>query len=154
MRIRLLTVTHRTPAWLQTAYLDYIKRLPPHFFELVEIPAAKRLPKMDMGKLVKKEGEKLLDAIKPQHHIVALTVEGTSWTSLDLAEKLKKWRQSSRSVDFLVGGPDGLAAACLERSHEKWSLSSLTFPHTFIRLLVIEQLYRAYSILHKLPYHR
>jgi len=155
MRIRLLTITHKSPAWLQTAYHDYAKRLPAHCaLELIEIPAEKRLPHVSLPRLLEREGEKMLAAIKPQHHVIALDVKGQLWSSEQLAKQLMKWQQDGRNIDLLIGGPDGLAPACLEKAQESWSLSPLTFPHLLVRLIIAEQMYRAFSIVTQHPYHR
>ncbi|MCA9052629.1 MAG: 23S rRNA (pseudouridine(1915)-N(3))-methyltransferase RlmH, partial [Planctomycetaceae bacterium] len=86
--------------------------------------------------------------------VIALCVEGQRWSTPQLAERLDDWRLEGRDVAFLVGGPDGLSPACLERAELKWSLSPLTLPHGLVRVVVAEQLYRAWSILSGHPYHR
>ena len=155
MKIRLLTITHKSPSWIQEGYEDYAKRLPPHCcLELVEIPALKRTANADLKRLTEREGEKMLAAIKPLHRVVALDKNGKAWTSEQLAHQLQGWLQGGQNIDLLVGGPEGLAAACLQRAQETWSLSALTFPHLIVRLIVAEQIYRAYSILQNSPYHR
>lgn len=155
MKIRLLTITHKSPSWIQEGYLDYAKRLPPHCaLELVEIPAEKRTANADLKRIAEREGEKMLAQIKPNHLVIALDVKGKAWSTEQLSEELANWLQSGRNVDLLVGGPEGLAPACLEKAEVKWSLSPLTFPHIIVRLIVVEQIYRAYSILQQHPYHR
>jgi len=146
MRFRLLSIAHKSPAWLQEGFNEYAKRLPAScHLELIEIPAEKRLHLAD---------EKMLALIKPQHHVVALDVKGKSWSTAQLAERLEAWRQQGKNIDLLIGGADGLAPACQQKAHESWSLSPLTFPHLLVRLMVAEQLYRAWSILQGHPYHR
>lgn len=143
MKIRLLTIGHKAPNWLQEGYQDYAKRLPASCaLELIEIPAEKR------------PEEKMLASIKPDNYVIALEVKGKPWTTEELAEKLSNWLQSGKNIDLLVGGADGLTPACLAKAHEKWSLSPLTFPHMLVRLIVAEQIYRAHSILQGHPYHR
>jgi 23S rRNA (pseudouridine1915-N3)-methyltransferase len=155
MRIRLLTITHKSPSWIQEGYAEYAKRLPPTCaLELIEIPAEKRLPHADIKRLTEKEGEKMLAAIKTNHHIIALDVKGKAWTTEQLSQQLANWQQAGRHVDLLIGGPDGLAPECLKRANETWSLSPLTFPHILVKLILAEQLYRAWSILQQHPYHR
>lgn len=155
MRIRLLTITQKVPAWIQAGYDEYAKRLPPTCaLELVEITAEKRGSHADIERLTTKEGEKMLALIKPQHRIIALDVKGKLWNTEQLADELAKWQQDGRHVDLLVGGADGLAPACLQKAETAWSLSPLTFPHALIRIMVAEQIYRAWSILNQHPYHR
>lgn len=155
MKIRLLTITHKIPSWIQEGYEDYAKRLPPTCaLELIEIAAEKRTPHADLKRLTQREGEKMLAAIKPHHRIIALHVQGTLWSTEDLVEQLTHWQQDGRHIDLLVGGPEGLAASCLQKAEQRWSLSPLTFPHILVRLIIAEQIYRAWSVLNQHPYHR
>jgi len=155
MRLRLLAITHKSPSWIQTGYAEYVKRLPASCaLELVEIPAEKRTPNSDLKRITEREGEKMLAAINPQHDVIALDVKGKLWSTEQLAEKLQDWQQAGRHIDLLIGGPEGLAPACLECAREKWSLSPLTFPHILVKLIVAEQIYRAWTITQNHPYHR
>ncbi len=155
MKIRLLTITHKAPAWLKEGYHDYIKRIPPAYgVELVEIPAEKRSSHSDTRRVIEREGEKLLAAIKSHHRVIALEVTGELWTTEKLSHHLASWHQEGRNIDLLIGGPDGLSSLCLEKADQHWSLSPLTFPHFLVRLIIAEQLYRAFSILQNHPYHR
>lgn len=155
MRIRLLTITHKSPKWIQEGYLEYAKRLPTSCaLELVEIAAEKRTDNADLKRIADREGEKMLAAIKQDDYVVALDVKGKAWSTEQLSKKLAQWLPSGRNVALLVGGPEGLAPACLQKAHEKWSLSPLTFPHIIVKLIVAEQMYRAWSMLQGHPYHR
>lgn len=143
MKIRLITIGHKAPAWLQEGYEDYAKRLPTSCaLELIEIPAEKR------------PEEKMLASIKADNYVIALDVKGKCWSTEELADKLQSWLLSGKNIDLLVGGADGLTPACLAKAQERWSLSALTFPHMLVRLIVAEQIYRAHSILQGHPYHR
>src|SRR3990167_3692758 len=155
MKIRLLTITHKSPSWIQEGYEDYAKRLPPHCsLEVVEIPAEKRTANADLKRLTEREGEKMLAAIKPNHRVIAMDIGGSLWSTEELSANLKRWLQDGKNIDLLVGGPEGLSPACLQKAEQKWSLSPLTFPHFLVRLIVAEQIYRAHSILQQHPYHR
>jgi 23S rRNA (pseudouridine1915-N3)-methyltransferase len=155
MKIRLLTITHKSPSWIQEGYDDYAKRLPPSCsLELIEIPAEKRTVNADLKRIMEREGEKMLAAIKPGHHVIALDKGGKNWTSEQLSSQLSNWLQSGCNIDLLVGGPEGISPACQKAARESWSLSTLTFPHLIVRLIVAEQIYRAWSILQNSPYHR
>ncbi len=155
MKIRLLTITHKSPSWIAAGYEDYAKRLPPHCqLELVEIPAEKRTANADLKRIMDREGEKMLAAMKPGAHVIAMDKGGKNWDSEQLAAQMKDWLQNGKNIELLVGGPEGLAPACLARANEKWSLSAMTFPHLIVRLILAEQLYRAFTILNNLPYHR
>lgn len=155
MKIRLLTITHKSPAWIQQGYEEYAKRLPSSCtLELIEIPAEKRLAHTDLNKVMEREAEKMLAIIKPNHYVIALDVKGTLWSTEELAIQLTHWLQGGRNIDLLIGGPEGLPPICLQKAQQKWSLSPLTFPHILVRLLIAEQIYRAYSIVQQHPYHR
>jgi 23S rRNA (pseudouridine1915-N3)-methyltransferase len=115
MKIRLLTITHKSPAWIQEGYQEYAKRLPASCgLELVEIPAEKRTANADLKRITDREGEKMLAAIKPNHCVIALDVQGKLWTTEQLALKLTDWQQQGRNIDLLVGGPEGLSQECLK----------------------------------------
>jgi len=155
MKIRILTITHKSPSWIQEGYNEYAKRLPPScMLELIEVSAEKRTARADLKRITEREGNKLLSLIKDNHHVIALDVKGKSWTTEQLAEQLGEWHLGGRNIDLLIGGPDGLSPSCLQKSKTKWSLSSLTFPHFLVRLIVAEQIYRAWTIMMKHPYHR
>jgi 23S rRNA (pseudouridine1915-N3)-methyltransferase len=155
MRIRLLTVTHRSPSWIQQGYEEYAKRLAGTCtLELIEIPAEKRTASTHFKHLIAREGKKMLAAIQPNHDVIALDIKGRLWTTEQLSQQLARWQQNGQHIDLLIGGPEGLSPPCLQKANDTWSLSPLTFPHTLVRLIIAEQLYRAWSILQQHPYHR
>ena len=148
MKIRLLTVGDKPREWVAKGYADYARRLPPTMpLELVEIPTNKARTRGDQGKA-------LLKALRPADWVVALEVTGRRCTTEQLAEKLADWRMAGRDVVLMIGGADGLDAACTQRADETLSLSTLTFPHELVRVMVAEQLYRAWTVLSGHPYHR
>lgn len=153
MLIRILAIGNKMPAWVNEGVNEYIKRLG-NMVDIVEIPAEKRMKQSDIPRLMEREGNKLLSTIKLGHRIIALDVKGQSWSTEQLASNLKMWQLEGRNVDLLIGGPDGLSQECLQKAEIKWSLSSLTLPHPLVRILLTEQLYRAFSILQNHPYHR
>ncbi len=155
MRIWLIAVGQRMPAWVEAGYAEYAKRLPPENpLKLVEIPAGKRGKGADIARLTAQEGERMLAAIPASARVVTLEVEGRPWNTPQLATRLAEWRQGGRDLALLVGGPEGLAPACVARADERWSLSPLTLPHPLVRIVVAEQLYRAGTLLAGHPYHR
>lgn len=155
MRLRLLAVGTRMPAWVDEGFNDYAKRLSGDIsLELVEIAAGKRLKATDLARVKEQEGEALLAALRPQERVVALDVLGRTLATEDLAATLRDWQVDGRPAALLVGGPEGLSRAVLDRADEKWSLSRLTLPHPLVRIVVAEQLYRAWSLLRGHPYHR
>ncbi|WP_297795631.1 23S rRNA (pseudouridine(1915)-N(3))-methyltransferase RlmH [uncultured Marinobacter sp.] len=155
MRLRLICVGQKMPDWVSLGYTDYARRMPPELpLELVEIPMAHRGKNPDIARLMQKESDSILSAAGPRDRVVALEVGGRPWSTEKLANQLENWQQDGRDVSFLVGGPDGLADACRQRADQLWSLSPLTLPHPLVRILLAEQLYRAWSITRNHPYHR
>lgn len=148
MKIRLLAVGDKPREWVAKGYQEYARRLPPTMpLELVEIPTNKA---RDRGA----QGKALLKATRPTDWVVTLEVTGRQCTTEELAEKLADWRMTGRDVALYIGGADGLDAACGARADETLSLSTLTFPHELVRVMVAEQLYRAWTVLSGHPYHR
>jgi 23S rRNA (pseudouridine1915-N3)-methyltransferase len=155
MLIRLIAVGNKMPDWVTKGYEDYSKRLPPGYtLKLVEITPEKRSKQADIKRIVEKESEKILSLIKPGNLVIALDVQGQPWSTEQLSQSLQTWHTENREVDLLVGGPEGLSQSCRQKAHLKWSLSPLTLPHPLVRIVVAEQIYRAWSILANHPYHR
>jgi len=122
--------------------------------ELKEIAPGKRGKNADIKRIVEDEGVRLKAAIPKSAHIVVLDVKGQSHNTEQLAQRLDTWMHAGQDICLLVGGPEGLSDTCRALAHEKWSLSSLTFPHPLVRVILAEQLYRAWSVLRNHPYHR
>lgn len=155
MRIRLISVASRMPRWVEQGYHEYAKRMPADLpLDLVEVPLATRGKNADVARLMRREGEQMLTATQPGDRIVTLEVGGRSWSTEELAEQLESWRLEARNVNLMVGGPEGLASEVAARSDQRWSLSALTLPHPLVRILLAEQLYRAWTILNRHPYHK
>ena len=155
MQIHLISVGKKMPAWVEQGYQDYSKRLPKECaLHLKEISAGKRTQKSDTQKIIREEGAKMLAAIPARSHIVMLDVLGKPWSTKQLSQQLKRWLESGQNVVLLIGGPEGLSDAVKEKAQQSWSLSNLTFPHPLARVLVSEQIYRAWSLLQNHPYHR
>ena len=133
----------------------YRRRLPHECtLELLEPVPVKRLKSVDPVRAREREGEHLLNAVPKGNRIIALDERGQGWSSRELSRRLDAWMREGRDVALLVGGADGLSDACRERAEQVWSLSPLTFPHALVRVLVAEQIYRAWSLLRGMPYHR
>ncbi|MGB3609974.1 MAG: 23S rRNA (pseudouridine(1915)-N(3))-methyltransferase RlmH [Cellvibrio sp.] len=155
MKIRIIAVGTKMPTWVEQGYAEYAKRMPRDcVVELVELPLAQRGKNTDIARAMEKEGEEMLAAIGKGEQVIALDVKGKSWSTEQLAEQMANWRMSGSNYCLLIGGPDGLAPQCLAKAQIHWSLSALTLPHPLVRILVIEQLYRACSILQNHPYHK
>lgn len=155
MRARLISVGERMPGWVAEGFAEYAKRLSRELpLELVELRLGDRGKGRDLGRALEDEGAAMLAAIPRGSHVVALDGRGKTWSSEELAAQLGQWRMGGRDLVFLVGGPDGLAAAALARADQRFSLGTLTLPHMLVRLILAEQLYRAVSVLSNHPYHR
>ncbi|MCJ7556409.1 MAG: 23S rRNA (pseudouridine(1915)-N(3))-methyltransferase RlmH [Gammaproteobacteria bacterium] len=155
MRLRLLSPGQKMPAWIQQGFAEYAQRMPHECrLELLEIPLGRRARGIPVERAMESEGERILAAIKPDDRVVALEVAGQQFTTEVLAGYLESWMGEGRDVCLLVGGPDGLAPACVKRADMSWSLSRLTLPHGLVRVMLAEQLYRAWSLMKGHPYHR
>lgn len=154
MRLTIVAVGLKVPDWAQAAYEDYAKRFPPEI--KVELKAVKTEPRASktMDTLLLAEKARIEAAISRGSHIVALDERGSAVTTLQLAERLQAWQLSGNDVAVVIGGPDGLDSQFKKAAHERLRLSDLTLPHAFARVLLIEQLYRAWSITIHHPYHR
>src|SRR5690606_14100932 len=154
MRILMISVGQKMPDWVAAGVREYCGRLPANFLQLVELPLAVRTKSSDPRRAQAEEAQRLLKAIPDGAHVSALDPRGRALRSEQLAERLDGWQHEGRDVAFLIGGPDGLTAECLARSDERWSLSRLTFLHMLVRIILAEQIYRAWTILRNHPYHR
>lgn len=145
------------PNWVQTGCLEYTKRMPKECkVEILELPAAKRVKTTNTQKIKQEECHTIQKILAKHPHalVVALDERGKPWSTQSLAEDMKQWLGNGTDVMLLIGGPDGLDEKCLEAAAQKRSLSKLTLPHPMVRVLVTEQLYRAWSLLNNHPYHR
>lgn len=155
MRIKIIAVGTKMPDWVEAGYAEYAKRMPRDVtVEMVELPLAQRGKNTDIARAMEKEGEAILAAIGKGEQVIALEVKGKPWSTEQLAEQLAGWKMSGSNYCLLIGGPDGLASEVSNLASIKWSLSPLTLPHPLVRILVIEQLYRACTILQNHPYHK
>ena len=155
MKLTIIAVGQKMPAWAQTAFDDYAKRFPP------ELPLNCKTVKTEPragGKTAEQamlaERTRIEAAIPKNAHMVALDERGTSLTTKALADKLRAWQQTGDDVALLIGGPDGLHPQLRQTAHERMRLSDLTLPHAMARVLLVEQLYRAWSVNAGHPYHR
>ena len=155
MRISIITIGTKMPPWVIQGVDEYSKRMPRELrVEWKELPLAPRGKGSNAKQLKDKEGDQILKAIPAGDRVIALDVQGKSLSTRALAEQLSDWQMSGGNYSLLIGGPDGLSRACLERAERRWSLSALTLPHPLVRILLAEQLYRAWTITVNHPYHR
>lgn len=158
MKIRILTIGQKMPDWVYTGFDDYFKRIHPFVqTQLIELPMAKRGKNdsaSDIQKYRVQEGQAILQALKPQEILIALEVGGRNLSTEKLATTMQDWMLSGHDIALAIGGPDGLSDEVRQKAKWHWSLSDLTLPHPLVRIVLIEQLYRAMSINHNHPYHR
>lgn len=155
MKMHLIAIGDRMPHWVQAGYEAYARRLPPECaLHLVEIVPGRRGRRANTRRIIDDEGARALQAVPRGAEIIALEVDGRSWSTEQLADRMRQWLQDGRDRALLVGGPEGNAAAVREAANLQWSLSPLTLPHPLVRVLLAEQLYRAWSLIAGHPYHR
>ncbi len=155
MKVRLLTVSHKQPSWVQEGCAEYEKRLPREWgFQLVEVKPEPRTSGATTAKVQAAEAARLLAAAPKGAWIVALDERGETWSSQQLAERLGRWQQSGRDVALLVGGADGLDPDLRAKADLRVALSAMTLPHGLVRVFVVEQLYRAATLLQGRAYHK
>ncbi|GDY24347.1 23S rRNA (pseudouridine(1915)-N(3))-methyltransferase RlmH [Agarivorans sp. Toyoura001] len=155
MKIQLVAVGTKMPAWVETAYQEYARRFPKDMpLELIEVKAGNRGKNADIKRILDKEGEATLAVIPKGNRVVTLEVTGKAWTTPQLAKQIDAWKMDGRDVSLLIGGPEGLAPSCTAIAEQRWSLSALTLPHPMVRVIVAETLYRAWSVTANHPYHR
>lgn len=154
MKLHILAVGNKMPDWIKKGYAEYSERMPKE----VELLLAEIKPEKRTGKkteqLLQAESERIRTALPPQCYIIALDESGTQITTVRLAGRLTEWMESGRDVVFIIGGADGLHPDIKQMAHEKLALSAMTLPHGLVRVLLAEQLYRAFSITRNHPYHR
>ncbi len=155
MHIRLLAVGDRQPAWVNDAYESYAERLPREWkFRLDTIPTVRRSKNDKSRQAMEAEGAQVLSRLRDAEQVVLLDERGKPLSSSTLAAKLTDWQRDGRDLCLVIGGPDGVSDACHQRADFKWSLSAMTLPHGLARVLVVEALYRAWSMNSGHPYHR
>jgi 23S rRNA (pseudouridine1915-N3)-methyltransferase len=146
LKLQIIAVGHKMPSWVESPAQDYIKRMPKDFpIEVKEL-------KPDISPA--KEGLKILEALPKNAIVIAMDERGRDLTTMQLSQMMQDWRQDGKDVVFLIGGADGLSPEIKQKATNLIRLSSMTLPHAMARLLLIEQLYRAYTILQGHPYHR
>ncbi len=155
MKCYLIAVGHRMPAWVTDGFNEYARRLNAELrLELCPLAPAPRRRQEPPDRAIADEGRRQLAAVPEGALVVALDEHGQDWSTVELARRVSGWLAGGRDIALLVGGADGLSEACLQRAELRWSLSPLTLPHGLVRVVVAEQLYRAWSVLNHHPYHR
>ena len=151
MKLNVVSVGTRMPAWLSNGWADYAKRMPPHLpLQLIEVePGSPKKPHP-----ARIEAERMAQACPERAHRVALEASKNAWSTEHLVTQLESWLQVGDPVCFLIGGADGLDPDWRQQTDQRWSLGPAVFPHMLVRVLVAEQLYRAWTITQGHPYHR
>jgi 23S rRNA (pseudouridine1915-N3)-methyltransferase len=154
MEIRLVAVGRRMPGWIGEGVHEFLRRMPPQLpVRLVEVDASRARQGGDIERARRDEAEALL-AAAGDAELIALDERGRGVSTRQVAQAMEQWMMDGRDVALLIGGADGLDERCRERARRVWSLSALTFPHQLVRIIVAEQLYRAWTLLNHHPYHR
>ena len=155
MKLHIVAVGHKMPGWVAEGFEEYTKRMPPELrIELREVKPEQRSSGRSAESVMAAERTRIEAALPKHARIVALDERGKDWTTMQLAQALPGWQQDGRDVAFLIGGADGLDPQLKSRADTLLRLSSLTLPHAMVRVLLAEQLYRAWTITQNHPYHR
>jgi 23S rRNA (pseudouridine1915-N3)-methyltransferase len=154
MKLRIISVGHKMSAWVATACADYIKRMPRELtIEIIEIKPEKRAAGNSTENVQEAEAKRILETAG-KDYLIACDERGGELTTLQLAEKMQTWQGLGKDVSIIIGGADGLHNSVKQKVDFLWSLSKLTLPHAFVRVLLAEQLYRGYTVIQNHPYHR
>jgi 23S rRNA (pseudouridine1915-N3)-methyltransferase len=155
MRIKLIAIGTKMPDWVEQGFQEYVQRMPKLCeLQLIEIAAKKRGKNADIPRILRDEAQLQKAAITAGTLVIALDRKGKTIDTLALATHMQNWIDESQDVAILVGGPEGIEPRWLMEIQQKWSLSAMTFAHPLVRVMLAEQLYRAWSINANLPYHR
>jgi 23S rRNA (pseudouridine1915-N3)-methyltransferase len=153
VKIQLLCVSKRPSAWVLDASNDYVKRLQGKLeVNCRELSPVSNVTNEEQQR--EREGEMILKAIPSQAHLVALDERGKQWSTAELATAMQQWQLAYKNIALVIGGAEGLAQSVRNSANHVWSLAQLTLPHQLVRVIVIEQIYRAWSLLNNHPYHR
>ncbi len=154
MKLKIISVGHKMPDWVEFACAEYIKRMPREAnIEIIEIKPEKRAAGNNTENIQSLEAKRILE-VAAKDYLIALDERGASVTTLQLAERMANWLTFGRDIALVIGGADGLHDSVKQRADWLWSLSKLTLPHGMVRVLLTEQLYRAHSVINNHPYHR
>lgn len=153
--IKIIAVGHKMPKWVNDGVAEYQKRLPSDWqLKWIDIPAQKRTKHANTESILQKEATEILKQVDKDDVCIALDRIGKNIDTEMLAKQISQWQLDNINCAILIGGPEGLHKQCFERANYRWSLSALTMPHPMVRILLSEQIYRAWSILNRHPYHR
>ncbi|MFM8454422.1 MAG: 23S rRNA (pseudouridine(1915)-N(3))-methyltransferase RlmH [Gammaproteobacteria bacterium] len=143
MQLEIISMHSKLPAWIQSGLSEYLNRIPNHFCQINFKTLSLQKTESDFLKLV-----------SPQSLMIILDSRGKNWSTLELKKNFESWQQRAPKISLLIGGPNGFSEDFLKQGQEIWSLSNLIFPHALVQIMLLEQLYRVYSMIHNHPYHR
>ena len=155
MQIQVINVAQKLPAWVDAACDDYLKRMPREMaLKLVTVPLAPRKTKQNATRQLLQESALILEKISPGSMNIALDERGEQWSSVDWSRNLQRWMFEFPRVNLIIGGPDGISEQCLDACQHRVSMGRMTMPHALVKVVLLEQIYRAWTILQGHPYHR
>jgi 23S rRNA (pseudouridine1915-N3)-methyltransferase len=155
MGLQIIAVGHKMPGWVEQGYDDYARRFPrAQAVKLSEIPVARRQSGQPVERLQQQEADRIRRLRQPGSLLIAMDEHGRQWSSEEWGEQYRRWQRERPNVDFLLGGPDGLHPSLLEEADIRLALGRMTLPHGLARVVLVEQLYRAWSLSQGHPYHR
>ena len=155
MKINLLSLGHKMPEWVNLAFHTYNNRLPNHLkINLIELNPVSRQKGLSVTQVKAQEAQIIEKHLAPGNHNIALDEQGRSISTHYLSQQLAQWQMQGQDINLIIGGADGLDESVLKQAQQTWSLSKLVFPHQLVRVIMAEQIYRAYSLLNNHPYHR
>ncbi|MCH8551067.1 MAG: 23S rRNA (pseudouridine(1915)-N(3))-methyltransferase RlmH [Natronospirillum sp.] len=155
MKLRIHSVAGKMPAWVEAGVEEYSRRLPRELQpDWVTLPLGKRSRNVNPLAVMAEESDRLLQSVRSDWHMVLLDVTGKAWDTPTLAHHVQAWQLQGRDVSLVIGGPDGVDDRVRQQAAQRWSLSALTLPHPLVRILLTEQLYRAWTVLQGHPYHK
>jgi 23S rRNA (pseudouridine1915-N3)-methyltransferase len=155
MQITIVAVGIRLPSWINQGVNEYIKRFPPEVnLQLCELNPVKRNKSATREKILSQEAERIITAIPKGNYIIVLDEHGKTQRTTVLAKHMDSWMREGKNIALVIGGADGIHEDIKKKANEVWSLSDYTLPHGLARVLLTEQLYRAWTVIKKHPYHR
>ena len=155
MQLQIIAVGHKMPSWVESACADYLKRLPREInIQLTGIALAQRKGGRSVEQLKQQEASQIMKKIPSGSFTIALDERGKQWSSGEWSQQLEYWMREHPRVNFIIGGPDGLTDECRQASAQTIAFGAMTMPHALVRIVLIEQLYRAWTLLKGHPYHR
>jgi 23S rRNA (pseudouridine1915-N3)-methyltransferase len=155
VQIQLINVAQKFPAWVETGCADYHKRMPRELgLTLVTIPLTSSKSLQSADRRREREGSQVLAKLRPGSLNIALDEQGKDWSSTDWSAQLQRWMTDYTQINLIIGGPDGLSQQCLQRCQQRVALGRMTMPHALVKVVLLEQLYRAWTIYQGHPYHR